>query len=153
MSHKCVCWRFPGSSRWYHSPAVQTLSSHWVEVALFHSLSCWLAVWSASYPVDLASSPGSPPPLCITRAIYLYAKLLHTQGRGRAWAALITCGHWWRVQRPPWRLRMWVQRNEKGGQISVFLGFLECSTDGSIDGQDYQLTFRHLAFMNRWQYW
>ena len=30
----------------------------------------------------------------------------------------------------------------------MFLGFLECSTDGLIDGQDYQLTFSCLALLD-----
>ena len=37
--------------------------------------------------------------------------------------------------------RMRVQKNEKEAQIRVLVGFLECSTDGSIDGQDFQPTF------------
>ena len=34
-----------------------------------------------------------------------------------------------------------VQINEKEARISVLVGFLECSTDGSINGQDCQPTF------------
>ena len=30
---------------------------------------------------------------------------------------------------------------EKEARISMLVGFLECSTDGLIDGQDYQPTF------------
>ena len=37
--------------------------------------------------------------------------------------------------------RMGVQKNEKKARISMLVGFLECSTDGSIDGQDRQPTF------------
>ena len=45
----------------------------------------------------VASFPGSPPPLYnfYTRD-FIYAKLLweeEREGRGRAWEALITCGH------------------------------------------------------------
>ena len=88
----------------------------------------------------IASSPGSPPPLCFIRAIFIYVKLLSTQGRGRAWAALITCGHWWRIQCPLCP-HMRVEKNKKEARISVLLGFLERSTEGSIIGQDSQLMF------------
>ena len=43
---------------------------------------------------------------------------------------------------------MRVQKNEKETWISVLVGFLECSTDGSIDGKDYQPTFWRLALLN-----
>ena len=66
--------------------------------------------------------------------------------RGRAWAALITCRHWWRIQCPLCPC-MWVEKNEKEAQISVLLGFLECSTNGSITGQDSQLTFWCLVLL------
>ena len=32
-------------------------------------------------------------------------------------------------------------KKRERGQVSVLLGSLKCSTDGSIDGQDYQLMF------------
>ena len=51
--------------------------------------------------------------------------------RGRAWAALITCGYWWRIQCPLCP-GMQVENDEKEARISVLSGFLECSTNGSI---------------------
>ena len=89
----------------------------------------------------------SPSSLFLYVRFYLCEISVQREGRGRAWEALITCGHWWRVQCPLCP-RMRVQKNEKEAQISVLVGFLECSTDGSIDGQDCQPTFWCLALLN-----
>ena len=97
--------------------------------------------WGAR--LGMALSPGFLPPLCFfylfffTCMIIINAKFA-CMSKQRAWAALITCGQWWRVQ-CPMCTRIWVQKNKKDTQISVFLGFLGCSTDGFIVGQDSQL--------------
>ena len=83
----------------------------------------------------LASFQCSPP------LFHLCEIIVQREGRGRAWEALITCWLWWHVH----YLFCPTSSPKNKALISVLVGFLECSTDGLIDGQDCQPIFWHLT--------
>ena len=106
-------------------------------------------VWSG---LLLALSPGSPPLLCFMHAI------LFTRNLCWAWAALITCGHWLRVQ-CPLRPRMRVETNKKEAWISVHqnVSWESCPViDLSVEHSRKPLTrasFSLFSTRNTWTQW
>ena len=86
----------------------------------------------------VASFPGSPPPLYFIRAIIFTRNYCAERREGESLGGF---DHVRTLMTRSICPCMGVQKNEKEARISMLVGFLECSTDGSIDGQDCHQTF------------